>query len=489
MAEENPKVEGAVENGPVELGSTQLDDGTIQELMVKSHIDSRTRRKKLLLFGGIALAVVLGGFGLYRWLGSSKDTGFLTVVANKGAVTDAIQATGTLAPVKKSDMGFKNDAAIIAINVKPGDRVQAGQVLAQQDATTLEAALRSAQSQLSQDQISVENQTIVLEANARNLAQQEELYNAGAVTRTALQQAQDTYRKSELDLKSAQARLVNDQAKVDQARSDLDGATLMAPFDGIIGAVNGQVGQLIGINASSNVLLSVMSEDLQLSALVNEADIGRIKLDQDVEFTTSAYGDKIFKGKVGSITPEAKTVSNVQYYPVVITCIDPNHQLRSGMSASAKIILARKSDVLTVPIMAVNYAQSYSKSSQSASTGNIPSSGSANTRNSQRNLSASTGSPGSEVPSTDREANRSEGKPGQVLVLENNQAVVKKVMLGLSDGQNYEVISGLNEGERIIIGTGQSGTSTSTQTGSGSSNQQNRNNNQRSGGNMVRIMP
>lgn len=471
MSDSNaPVQEDLVENPSAELNGSKLDDSNIQEVLLNNQIKARSRRKKFITLGIIILVIAAGGFGLYKWLGSKKDSGFLTMSVAKGTVTDAIQATGTLEPVKKSSMGFKNDAAITAINVNPGDHVKTGQLLAQQDATTLEAALRQAQSQLTQDEVTVENQTLTYEAAARTLDRQQQLYNAGAIPRSDLDTASDAFKKAELDLQSSKARLVNDQAKVDQARSDLDGATLIAPFDGIIGAVNAQVGQIMGLNASTNVLLTVMSEDLQLSALVNEADIGRIQIGQNVEFTSSAYGDKVFTGKVVTITPEAKTVSNVQYYPVVVSCDDPSRHLKSGMSVSAKIVLARKSDVLTVPMMAVSYAQTYIRTNQSGTTktSTVQPNQGASSRSGARssNSQTATGSSGSGTETS---------KYAIVLVLQNNQPVQKNVVLGLNDGQNYEVVSGLDEGEQIVVGSStSSGSNTSNQ--SGSNNSQNRNN-------------
>jgi HlyD family secretion protein len=222
----------------------------------------------------------------------------------------------------------------------------------------------------------------------------------------------------------------------------LEGATLVAPFDGIIGEVNGQVGQINGINASSATLLTIMSEELQLSALVNEADIGRIKVGQDVEFTSSTFADKTFTGQVLRITPQATTVSNVQYYPVLISCNDPDGVLMSGMTVSANIIVARRTDVLAVPMMAVSYAESNTRSNPGSASGK---------------------SAGVKSKTTGGSAAVTESV---VLVMENNQAVIKSVVLGINDGSNYEVIQGLNEGDKVIVGSNQADAATS---GSGSS--------------------
>lgn len=455
-----------------------------REILANNPMKKKSRRRKMFWLLGVLIILGLGGWGLYKWLGTSSSTSFLTMPAAKATVTDSIQATGTLNPVKKAALGFKNNGNIIALNVQPGDRVKQGQVLALQDPTSLQAALRQAESQLTQDQIAIQNQQIVADAATRTLDQQQNLFDAGALAKSDLDQTRDAYNKSQLDLKNYQARLANDQAKAAQSQSDLEGATLTAPFDGVVGTVNGQVGQINGYGSNGNTLLDVISDDLELSALVNEVDMGRIQVGQNVEFTTSAYANKTFRGKVERVNPEASTVSNVQYYPVLISCIDPGRQLRAGMSATVNIIIARKSNVLTVPMMAVSYAQSYIRNNQNSST---QAGGSRNRQTSSSGTrsngsNASTGYSGG--------SSQHQGRRAAILVLENNQAVKKTVTLGLSDGQNYEVMEGVKEGDKIIVGSTQSD-SQSTSSGSNSnsrSQQQNRSSSPfTGGGGMMRV--
>lgn len=443
---ESSNVQKEGESIPMRAEGMQLDARNVQKILIRNRLKQMSRTGKAVWILGILILLSGAGFGLYKWLGSGSSIQYLTMTVSQGSITDSIEATGTLEPVKKSEMGFKNDGTIIALNVQPGDKVVAGQVLAQQDSTTLTSALQQAQSSLVQDQISLQSAALNHETNLKTLARQKTLFEAGAISQSDLDDAQNAADKSELELATARAKLVNDQAKLAEAQSDLDGATLTAPFDGIIGAVNGQVGQINGINSSSSTLLTVMSEDLQLSALVNEADIGRIKIGQDVEFTSSAYSDKTFKGKVLRITPEAETVSNVQYYPVLISVIDPERQLKSGMSVSADIIVAQKSDVLTVPMMAVSYGQNYIKTNLAGAS------------NASGQNSASTSSAGI-----------SSGKQGVVVVKQNDQLLVRNVVLGLSDGTNYEVIEGLNEGDSVVVGTNSTANSTSSSSSSSSS--------------------
>lgn len=432
----------------------QLDSDRVQEVLFKDRLKQLSRKKKILGILGIALILAAVGTGVCYWQGANNQSGFLTAAVTRSTITDYIEATGTLEPVKKSEMGFKNDGTIILLNVQPGDRVKQGQVLAEQDSTTLKATLDQAQSSLVQDEINLQTITINCDSNRKTLEQQERLFDAGVASELERDTAQRNLHKSELEVASAEAKLANDRAKVEQAQSDLNGATLVAPFDGIIGAVNGQVGQLNGMNASSSTLLTVMSEDLQLSALVNEADIGRIKVGQDVEFTSNAYSDRVFKGKVLRVTPEAQTVSSVQYYPVLISCIDLERQLFSGMSVSSKIVVVRENDVLTVPMIAVSFAETYAKT-HSELRNTRSSAGSASRRDAQGGLPTNV-------------ANN--GQRGMVLVLQNEGPVIKPVLLGLSNGSVYQVVEGLKEGDQVVIGSNRVDTNSN---GSGSSNSNN----------------
>ncbi|NLW92121.1 MAG: efflux RND transporter periplasmic adaptor subunit [Syntrophomonadaceae bacterium] len=453
-----------------------LDDDNVEEIMLASKIRGMSRTRKITVILAALIFVALGAFGYYRWSASKADSDYLTMAVSNTTITDSIEATGTLEPVKKSEMGFKNDGTITAINVNPGDQVIQGQVLAQQEPTSLTSALEQAQNTVDQDIINVKTCNLAYQSQLRNFEQQQKLQEAGAVAQSDMDTARDDLTRAELELATAQSKLANDQIKAQQARSDLSEATLIAPFDGIIGAVNGQVGQINGINSSTSTLLTVMSEDLQLTALVNEADIGQVKSGQEVEFTSTTYSNKTFSGKVVRITPEAQTVSNVQYYPVLISCSDPDRLLKSGMTVSAEIIISCKANVLTVPKMAVTYAQTYMQQN-AASSGTKSTTGSGSTNKSQSNSAANRSSikalnKNSSGPSAGFSGlDSTQGRPGMVLVLQNNKPVLKTVRLGLSDESNYEVVSGLEAGDQVVVGTSQSASSdSSTSNNSNSSN-------------------
>ncbi|NMC28297.1 MAG: efflux RND transporter periplasmic adaptor subunit [Syntrophomonadaceae bacterium] len=407
-------------------GHAPLDVDHVRRVIGAKRIQGMSTPKKIAWALVLVLALAASAYGVYKWRSGSAEVTYSTATVGKGTVTYAIEATGTLEAVRESDLGFKSDDAIIAINVQPGDHVTAGQLLAEQDPATYKTALQQAQNTVHKDQISLKTANLSYQTNLKNFNQQKQLFDAGAISQSELDDAQDALTRSEWEVEVANVNLANDRIKLAQAERDLAGAAILAPFDGIVGAVNGQVGQLSGINTSSSTLLTVMSDELQLSTLVNEADIGKIQVGQAAEFTSSSFANITFRGKVERITPQAQTVSSVQYYPVLISVEDPEGVLLSGMSVSANIIMARQENVLTVPMMAVSYATTYLRNNPSLA----PSSG---------------------------------GKA--VVVMENGQPVVKAVTLGINDGSNYVVTGGLNEGEAVIVGANQastSGTTTST---------------------------
>lgn len=243
------------------------------------------------------------------------------------------------------------------------------------------------------------------------------------------------------------------------------------------------------INSSSSTLLTIMSTDLELTALVNEADIGRIKKGQEVEFTSSSYSDKTFKGKVLRITPQATSVSNVQYYPVLISCADPNGELLSGMSVSVNIIVERKSNVLTIPMMAVSFSQTFLKNNPDAmQTGKTnPSSNSSGSgqmtgkpsamSNTQNNASTN-----QRAQQTAAGNSQSGNKAALVVLLKNKQPSLQRVVLGLSDGSNYEVVEGLSEDDQVAVGSDQLSSQTDAAGSSSSTSNSSKQQNQQRGG-------
>lgn len=417
--------------------------------------ENKGRIRKIILVLVTLSIIAAAGYYIYTYQ-QKKNISYLSVAVTKGNISETVQATATVKPVREVDLTFKNSGTLARLYVKVGDRVEAGQILAVQDDSEAKTQLAQAENGLRQAELKVSQCRLEYEKAQRTLKRQEELFNAGAISATDYEQAQDDCKKAEGDLLTAESEVENSKTQLATAQKDLADTQLVAPFAGIVTQVNGETGERVG---GSNSLIHLISQELRLRALVNEVDIGKVKVGQEVEFTLASYADKTFTGKVENIYPEASTVNNVQFYEVDIASDkEAASLLLPGLSATVNIIINRRNDVLVVPVLAFNYAENYGATAR-RDTAFTAATSAASTRS------------GSKSTATTENNAENQGTRRTLFVLENNQPVARTVLVGLNNGQSCEIIEGLNPGERVVIGTNQYTQATST---TGSSNQQSR---------------
>ena len=323
----------------------------------------------------------------------------------QGNIALVVSATG---PVQGTiyNADFLATGRVSEIDVKLGQSVNAGQTLAKIDNTALEDALKQAQASLQQQK------------------------DFG--TQDAINVAQD---------------------QVNTAQHNLDNATLTAPHAGVVTAINGAVGGMAtgggsgssGGSSAVGFIQIVDRSSLQVQANVNESDIGGVAVGQAVSFTVNAYGSRTFHGTVGAIAPLGQNASNVVTYPVTIN-VDmksiPGANVLPGMTASVTITIATHSNALLVPVDATNFAQASTQISSSERDAALSQS---------RQMMAGLQSGGTG-------GSKSNMTASYVLEAANNRWTAKPVVLGLTDGTSYEVLSGLTLGESVAVGVQGGGT-------------------------------
>jgi len=410
---------------------------------------------KIIVIIMLVLGIGIGGYYTYKSL-NKKEPINLPMAVTKGAIVDQIQATGTIKPLHEVDLYFRQQGTLKALNAHSGDSIQEGQVLAMQDDSSLQAQLEKARSDLQQAEFTLQQRQMDCDKYNAAFTRQDALYKQGAITLVDWEQAKRDADNAGIVLNSSRVSIKNAQANLVIAETNVNNAQLTAPFSGVAAQVNGEVGQETG--NSSSPMFHLISNDLQILVMVNEVDIGRILLNQEVDFTVTSYPGQSFKGSVARISPQSTTVSNVQLYEVAIATKDLSSKLRAGMSVTAKIIIDKRDNVTMVPNIAFTYAQTYVKSNtQSSKTNSTP------------RANQSTNSMPETAKTTGDTAPKSDKKVQPVVVIENTKAVVKQITVGLSDGQNTEVIEGLNPGDQVVVGTSASSQTTS----SGNSSSQN----------------
>jgi len=204
------------------------------------------------------------------------------------------------------------------------------------------------------------------------------------------------------------------------------------------------------VPGTSATLIQVIDPSvLQVVAYVNESDMANVKVGDAAQFTVSAYGNRVFTGVVSAISPNGVTVSNVVTFPVYIT-LDTNDlqgaTLLPGMTANLTIDVARRTNVLLIPVNAVNFARTSTVANTTTGTPALIS---------QEQVATVLGQARQMLQQLQHQHPAiAMENPMLTFVLElsNGQIVAKPVVLGLTDGTNYEVLAGLSAGESIIVG-------------------------------------
>ncbi len=176
-----------------------------------------------------------------------------------------------------------------------------------------------------------------------------------------LQQARLQVRNAEVQIANAENQVRLAEIQVRQAQRRLDQAVLRSPIDGVIAAVNIKAGELVGAGAQPAVVVADLSR-YHINITVDEIDIAKVKIGQEVNITLDSLPGVEVKGKVSRISPTSRLVNGVVSYDVRVDIEPTEAELRSGMTANASIVLERRSGVLLAPNWAIRRDRSTGKS-------------------------------------------------------------------------------------------------------------------------------
>ena len=426
------------------------------------------RRPPALIAGGL-LVIVLAGVAVAVLRSRPQPATYTFGTVRTGNLVVSITATGPLQSAVY-DVNFSGSGKIAEIDVAVGQQVKAGQVLAKLDPTSLQDAVNSAQTNLN----NAERNLGLVEAQTQasvNAAYQQEQTTLNTTCK-ASNAPTNCVQAAEAQLASAQAQansqvaqsqeqVASDQQALTTAQHNLGDATLTAPHAGIVGAINGSVGGTPGASSgssgSSGTFIEIVDlSSFQVTANVNEADIGKVAVGQTATFTVSAYSNRRFSGAVSAISPIGQTSSNVVTYPVTITVDTSTIQgatLFPQMTANVTIITAQRLNALLVPAQAITFARS------EVVSGAISRSDIVSALQQARQMAQT-------VQSSDPNAATDTPTASFVLERANGQWVVKPIVVGLTDGTSYDVLAGLSDGDSVV--TAQSGGAASSATPAGS---------------------
>jgi HlyD family secretion protein len=397
--------------------------------------NGKQRRKIIWISAIIAVVCLLaaGAVMAARSSGTKIDPTKLAKV-ERGDLVKSVVATGKVEPITKVEIKSKASGIVKKLYIVAGDNVKAGQVLADLDRVEMvaqvrqseaqlqssEATLNSAEADLARSKVDAEGVDVPMTKRAYERARS--MAKQGVVSQSALDDAEKNYELATNKQHVAQAQVHVNAAKVVQARADVRRAeatlsqlreqlsytTIVAPIDGIVLSRDVEVGDAVSsilVLGSSATLVMTLGDtrEVYVKGKVDESDIGKVFLGQPARIRVESFKDKTFEGKVTRISPMGVEKDNVTTFEVRVSINNPGGELKAMMTANAEMILEEHKNVLNVAESSLIYDQ---------------------------NKSASV-----EVPDP-------KAKDGKRKIA---------IKAGISNGAKTEILSGLSEGQQVIL--------------------------------------
>ena len=453
------------------------------------------------------LILLIAAWAIVRAVsGSANAPRYLTAPVQYATINATVEETGTVNPVNQVDVGTQVSGTIVGLNVDFNSLVHKGEVLATLDTTPFQAAATQAHGNLAAAQSSaaaatstaaqsaaaVQNavaaarqaaagaQTAAANVNKiqaqlalsqATVRRDQDLLAQGFIAQSQLDADLAAERANQADLQAAQsgvtaaraqiaaanqqiaasayqhqanihqadasaAQAQAAQGQVQQADYNLARAVITSPIDGIVVSRNVSVGQTVAASFQTPTLFVIASSlrDMQVDTSVSEADVGQLRVGSPAHITVPAFPNTVFRGAVQQVRVNPTTVQNVVTYDAIVSVHDASSRLKPGMTADVLISIDTRSHVLALPAAALLFRPSGGGGGASAGTGGNPS-------------PSATAAPVAGAP----------GSKAVVFVLRAGKPKGVAVVLGQSDGRNYEIRSGdLRAGDKVIVGQLQS---------------------------------
>ncbi len=401
------------------------------------------KKKKILIFGGIALAIVLI---IVINLSTSGEKTFKVQAekVNRKDITSLVTANGKIEPKTSVKISAYVPAKIVSLPVKEGDRVRKGQVLVVLDQTRYQAAVDQARAALSNSQAQLRLEKANLEQTQLVYERIKQLYEKNLTSQQEYDQARTNYNVAKARYEASEHSVAQNLAFLEQAEDDLSKTIITSPINGLLTELNAEVGEIVLIGTMNNpgtVIMTISDlSEIEAKVEVDETDVALVRLGQEAKIKVDAFPDTTFKGKVSEVGNTGKvtglgTQDQVINFMVKILLLDKVPGIKPGMSTTVDVITDERFNVLNVPIQAV-VLRAEEKEKKNPKTDD-KSEALADVKSEQKPEQIS------------KKKKEQEG----VFMIKERKAVFVPVKTGVADQQNIEIISGLNEKDEIITGS------------------------------------
>lgn len=397
------------------------------------------RRALTYLLAFLILGMAGGGY-FYRQK-IRNLTRYETIRVGRGDLSATISATGTVNPVVNVLVGSQVSGRIKELYADFNSVVKRGQIIAQIDPASFQAQVDQARASLLVAGANAERAGVGVTDAERTLQRNQELWQEKLIARSQLDTAQTNYDSALAQLKVAQAQVIQAQAALDLAETNLKYTTILSPVDGIVISRNVDVGQTVVASLQAPGLFNIAQDltQMQVNVNVDEADVGRVALGQEAAFTVDAFPEMTFRGLVSQIRNAPVILQNVVTYDLIIRVRNTELKLRPGMTANVSIVVDRREGILKVPNAALRFRPD-SDHAKERPAGNSP------------------------------KKPQKKAHPTVWVLTNDGHPRSVAVELGITDGAETELRGGeLREGQEVIVEAIAPNTSNSTKEGSRSS--------------------
>jgi HlyD family secretion protein len=391
--------------------------------------------------GGALLAVALSAAGYAYFNGALRNpVKYKTVKLERGSITQAVTATGTVNPLQTVQVGSQVSGIIRNLYADFNSQVKEGQLVALIDPAPFQTRVSEMEANVQNMKGNLARATADLAQRKLDLDRAKALYEQNLIAKADLDNARTAHQTSLAGIQIAEAQVLQAEATLKKARLDLNYTRIHSPVNGTVISRNVDVGQTVAASFQTPVLFLVAKDltKMQVDTNVSESDIGGITEGKEAISVVDAYPKQPFNGKVIQVRNAPIAVQNVVTYNVVIGVENNDLRLKPGMTANVSIVVERRDNALKVPNVALRFKPMLIRPDRPAGSP-VPAA--------ERLQGAKPG-----PPNPNRVGDEPKTKPTVWLPDETGPRPVE-IRTGVSDGNFTEVVAGdLKEGDAVILG-------------------------------------
>jgi HlyD family secretion protein len=314
--------------------------------------------KKYLLIGGL-LAILIGAgvAGVWWLLGTNGGVQYTTAAVTRGPVTRTVTATGVVNPELTIIVGTYVSGVIQQLYCDYNTKVKKGQICAEIDPRPYQSVVDQSKANLAVAKAQLEKDQANLNYAKASFDRAARLIQTRAISQDALDNAKSAYEQAQAQITFDEATIQQRQAMLDAAQVNLDYTRIVSPVDGTVVSRNVTMGQTVAASFQTPTLFLIATDltKMTVDTNVSESDIGNVEVGDKATFTVDAFARRVFRGTVSQVRQSPQTVQNVVTYDVVVNVDNTDLALKPGMTATSRLIVDERVDVIRVPNQALRY--------------------------------------------------------------------------------------------------------------------------------------